>query len=141
MKNVKDYINRLIKSLNYIISQDHSNSDDPSDLFNECENIKEKLDEQFHRCGRRSYIVFTKGKFYTICPYTTINDAKFVMENIEEIEYVYDYDYGTDTLIGNTREFFTQNKIPEYKYIQFVSIQNELFTIEDVYSYFNLKKG
>ena len=136
MKQIKDYRNKILKSLNYII---HNNSNITS--INLDKEYMESLDIHFHENGRRSYIVYVNKKFYSICPYTSIEDAEIILENIDNIKYVYDYDYGTDTLIGNVREFFIEHRISEYKYIQFVLEQVNLFSIEDVITYFKIKKG
>lgn len=111
-----DYKRNLLKSLEYIINRNHDIVQDNIDS----EYLSEIEDTKFHRFGGFSHIVIVCSKAYTVSFNMTISDAKFILENIEHVEYLYNYDKGYDTVFfDKLRNVLSENHVLGYKYILF----------------------
>lgn len=135
--SLESWYNDVSKSLKYLIDR---NSDlDKSKLDRD---LLENMDSQFHRYNRYAFIVGIGGIFYNIDAFLSVSDAKYILENIENINYVYNYDRGVDNIIGDVRAFVREHKTNDYYYIKFVLNQRCMFTEEHVREYFeNIEKG
>lgn len=129
--SLKGWYNDVSKSLKYLIDR---NSDlDKSKLDRD---LLESMDSQFHRYNRYAFIVGIDGIFYNVDAFLSVSDAKYILENIENINYVYNYDRGVDNIIGDVRAFVREHKTNDYRYIKFVLNQRCMFTAEHVREYF-----
>ena len=129
--SLESWHNDVSKSLKYLIDR---NSDlDKSKLDRD---LLESVDSQFHRYNRYAFIVGIGGIFYNIDAFLSVSDAKYILENINSINYVYNYDRGVDNVIGDVREFVREHKTNDYHYIKFVLNQRCMFTEAHVREHF-----
>ena len=111
-----DYKKILVRSLEYIIKRDHDIVQDNSnsDCLNEIEDTK------FHRFGGFSHTVVVCNKAYTVNFSMTVSDAKFILDNIDCVEYTYNYDKCYDTIFfDRLKAVLSENHVLGYKYILF----------------------
>lgn len=100
----KEYTDNLTNSLFNIISR-KSNVD--TSTMNELE-----LELFGVRFGL-TFIVFIKGRKYHIYAFTSVEEAKYVYDNIDKIEYLYCSEYNWDSIVGNIYDFV----LTRYKFV------------------------
>lgn len=127
----------ITKSLIFIIDRNK----DILDISGCDRDFLENVDCEFHNHKRYAFIVGIHGNFYNVDAFLTVADAKHILENLENVTYVYNYDRGVDSITGNVREFVKKYKSNEYWYIKFVLNQNCMFCVEDVKLYFESRNG
>lgn len=140
MDSIGEFTSNIKKSLYYIIQR---NSDIIIDTSNKDTNyidFLENEDMKYHRSGLYCYIIFINNILYEISPFTLISDAKYILDNIENIRYAYNYDTGMDTIIGNIRNICMANRTNEYRYMCFLKETNCVPTIHTFENDF-LNKG
>lgn len=130
MRTVEDYKENIIKCLNYIVDRN-------KDIGIENCSIDdvEVIEMDYYQYPRKSYIIFLNNKYFKICPFTLISDALYILKNISNIEYVYNYNKGVDTLFGNIRQVLSEHSIPDYRYVEYLEKQTSLLNKEDVYNF------
>lgn len=136
--SLENWKNDITKSLTFIVDRNL----DVLDISVCDRDFVESLDCQFHNHKRCAFIVGIDGSFYNVDAFLTVSDAKNIIENLENVNYVYNYDRGVDSIIGNVRNFVKKYKSNEYWYIKFVLSQNSMFSTEDLVVYFeNMNRG
>lgn len=137
MLNLRDdYKKNLVRSLEYIIDR---NEDIEVDMNNN--NIDyldsiEIIDFKFHRHRAYCHVVFLCEKYYKVDAFMKVEDAKFILNNIDKIEYVYNIDKMYDTLLGDLLDLYIRYNTNGYRYMEFMMQFNDLFTKDEAIKFF-----
>ena len=142
MLNLRDdYKKNLVRSLEYLVNRDQDflfidSGNEDQDYLNEVE------DTEFHRSGGFSHIVILCGKSYKVFIGMSLSDAQFILNNIDYIDYVYNYDMCYDTLFfDDFKSVLSDNHILGYKYILFTLGLNEAPTELEATTFFNDRRN
>lgn len=135
--SIENWIVDITRGLKFIIERNADTLD-----ISKCDrDFLENLDCNFHHSKRYAFIVGLENTFYNVDAFLAVSDAKYILENIENVKYVYNYDCGIDSVIGNVREFVKKYKSNEYWYIDFVLNQHSMFSEHDITEYFENRKS
>lgn len=132
-----DYKKNLIRSLEYIVDRNeditvymNNNNRDYLDFI-------ELIDFKFHRNRAYFHVVFLCGKYYKVDAFMKVEDAKFILNNIDKIEYVCNIDKMYDTLFGDLLDLFIRHNTNGGRYMKFMMQFNDLFTEDDAIKFFD----
>ena len=100
----------------------------------------EKQESKFFGSGADACFVRIKDRFIFLYTTSFVEDAKFVLDNINNINYYLVVGENYDTVVGNLYEYctsFDNEKIWSYEYKKFMISKDGNFTERDVREYFN----
>ena len=133
-------IEAIKKALNYIIERNQ----DYEETFENEYLIAEYLGNENH-----NYLITINGLLYEVGAFTTISDAQEILNlinNGEEITYIYDTTSGFDTVVGDVCDFVNNIRddlVAEYEYynavVDYFRGVFDYNTMEDYIK--NVKKG
>lgn len=135
----EDYRKNLIKSLEYIIDRNDDIIVDMDNSDKDYLDFIEVIDFKFHQHGGYCHIVFLCEKYYKVDAFMKVEDAKFILDNIDKIKYVYNIDKMYDTIFGDLIDLFIKYNTNGYRYMKFMTKLNYLFTEDDATMFF--KRG
>ena len=133
-------IEKIVNALNYILDRNQ----DYEETFENEYLIAEYLGNENH-----NYIITINGLLYEVGAFTTIADAQEILNlinNGEELTYIYDTTSGFDTVVGDVCDFVNRIRddlVAEYEYYNAVVDHfNCVFDYNAMEDYIrNMKKG
>ena len=124
MYGIEEYRNDIERSLDYIIKREDI-TDIPKDEYSyEYSDTIDYYDKIYTDSGNKSFIIFLYGKYFEIGCTMDTKTAKYIIENIHNIEYVYCENDGTDTILGNVKDIMKEHNFRTYAYLQFIKSLN-----------------
>ena len=137
MLNLRDdYKKNLVRSLEYIIDRNEDIVIDMDNNDRDYLDFIEVIDFKFHRNRAYCHVVFLCGKYYKVDAFMKVEDAKFILNNIDKIEYVYNTDKMYDTLLGDLLDLFIRHNTNGCRYMKFMMQFNYLLTKDDAVKFF-----
>ena len=146
IKTVGDYTDNIVSFVTYIINRNND-----IDTNNLSDFDIEMLDNEFYRQVNGKYEIFINNHKYCLNSFMTVEDAKYVLNNINNISYVFSEFDDMDTLVGCIDVFiktkFGNNmQITDYfsaiiMYENYVQNAKEPFTENDIYRFIERKIG
>lgn len=114
MLDFNQYKEDIICGLDYIIqrNKDIVVPDDQSDSDSD---ILEEEDREYMNHADR-YTISIFNKLYDVDAFTSLKDAEFIKNNIDNIEYLYSDDDEWDSVIGNIEDYFNGDFVLRSKY-------------------------
>lgn len=129
---VKEYFGNIVKSLNYIINRNND-----IDLIEENDKYLESLDFKYLRSGCERYVIFIGEDKFDIDFMLTIEDAKYILNHIEDITYLYFERDMIDSIIGNIKEYFNNDFCKYDFYEDFILDCEKPFTKNEIIEFVN----
>ena len=112
-------------------------------IANPFDGIPENFEDQeskFYGSGADVCFVRIKDKLIFLNTASFVEDAKFVLDNINNINYYLVVGENYDTVVGNLYEYcnsFDNENVWSYEYKKFMIAKDGNFTEHDVREYFN----
>ena len=129
---VKEYMNNITKSLNYIIDR---NMD--IDLVETDDKYLETFDFRYLRSGCERYVIFIGTTKFDIDFLLTVEDAKYILEHLEDITYLYFERDMVDSIVGNIQEYFNNDFCKYDFYEDFILDCKTPFTKNEILEFVN----
>lgn len=132
MLEFNQYKEDIICGLDYIIQRNKDivvpdiQSDSDSDI------LEEEDREYMNHADRYTISIF--NKLYDVDAFTSLKDAEFIKNNIDNIEYLYSDDDEWDSVIGDIEDYFNGDFVLRSKY------SNNLYKSKTLSEFINICK-
>jgi hypothetical protein len=144
-KNEIEYITKykLVKALNYIINRNKDIDLDCYERYQDGDTEDDLIDRQCYLNKQEElyqnvcdyFSIRICGNYMVVNPFITISEAKFILDNIDKIEYIRDSDINFDSVVGSISSFIDEHTMQGSDYAKFI-IDNECkFTKDEIEEY------
>lgn len=128
---VSMYYDSIVKSLRYIIDNPQTKFEtEPEDYT-----VFENLDRTYIDNGCERYLVHTNLGFIEIDFNTNPDDAKYVFDNLDAVDYIYSDRDDCDSIVGDVLSYFNGN------IAKCVSYQNKIYSAGCISDILDFLKG
>lgn len=123
----KESIERLERTLMFFIKNPVTDDMKPEDIEERC--------FQYGRNDCSDFYVIIENILYRVNGNMIAKDAKYVLDNMGKLQYVYDTMLSHDTVVGNIYEFLEtigKHDLIDYHYMKAVRKIGKMFSYDDI---------
>ena len=131
MLNTEECKNNILEGMKYVLNREQDVTEDMMETEEGCW-LAEDLDQEYILKFKERYIVFIQDSMFTVDGTTSKEIAKYIIDNINKIEYVYATKAKEDSVVGNVKKFCSENKIKELLYYRTIINFNQIPTIDGI---------
>ena len=89
----------------------------------------------YAKSGCRTFSVIVNNKYFEVCCNIKLDDAKYILENLDKVNYILNESDDIDSVIGDICPILKKYRITDARYVNYVIDNGYEFTEKDIYEF------